>query len=164
MESTEKKEKLWHELFKVGVYIKGIIGAFELASGFLVIFISAERIGRILANLANRNLPLNLEDFFVYFSHQYVANPHPELKIFAGLYIISRGVINMFLVWGLIKERHEAYLFAIGVMGSFWLYQVYRLVLHPSLLLGFLTAFDVLLIILIWHEYKKLKASKKIVL
>jgi uncharacterized membrane protein len=90
------------------------------------------------------------------YSHQYVAHLTAGTKIFAGLYILAHGLINLFLVWGLVKQKPTAYLVAVGVLLAFIFYQVFRIAFHHSLLLATLTVFDALFVVLIMHEYNRL--------
>ena len=96
----------------------------------------------------------DFDDFLLAYPYQYLQHLTTGVKIFAGLYILAHGLINLLLVLGLIKEKLWAYLVAVGVLGSFMLYQLYRIAYTQSVLLEILTVLDALFVIVIWHEYK----------
>ena len=152
----EKAEKYWHEFFVFGVWIKSFTGALEILSGLAVLLISPAHQLAILQHLSRGEWTEAPQDFFVAYSHQYISHLTTGTRIFAGLYILSHGIINLFLVWGLVKQKPAAYLIAVGVLVSFMFYQILRIALHFSPLLIVLTIFDAFFVVLIWHEYKGL--------
>jgi len=150
------KEKYWHEFFIVSICIKTLTGLAETASGFLLVFLSPAGLAAIL-NRLSRGEQLEIpQDYFFVYAHQYLNHLTMGTKDFAGLYILSHGIINLVLVTGLIKEKTWAYLVAIGVLISFMTYQLFRIALNHSLLLSVLTVFDAFFVVIIWHEYNYL--------
>jgi uncharacterized membrane protein len=67
---------------------------------------------------------------------------------------LSHGIVKLFLVVGLLRNKLWAYPAAIVVFVLFIAYQLYRLSSAPSPLLVLLTVFDVVVIGLTWHEYR----------
>ncbi len=61
---------------------------------------------------------------------------------------------------GLLRGKLPVYPAALTVLGLFLCYQVYRAGHNHSLGLGFLSALDLLILILIWGEYQRLKAER----
>ena len=54
-------------------------------------------------------------------------------------------------------SRGRAYPSSAAIFGLFVIYQIYSMFFIPSLLLAALTVFDIILIILILHEYRHKK-------
>ena len=75
-------------------------------------------------------------------------------KSFATFYLLSHGIVKLFLVAGLLRNKAWAYPASLAVLGLFIAYQLYRLTFAFSIALVLLTVFDFVVIWLIWHEYR----------
>lgn len=153
-------EKYWHDLFEAGVFIKACTGVIEIISGFLLLTIKAQTLGRVLGRYAQGEID-DIQDFFLNYAYQYVRHLTVATKNFAGIWILGHGLINFFLVFGLWKKRPWAYLVAIGVLVSFVFYQIFRVIRHHSILLEVLTIIDILFAFVIWHEYNYITKKSK---
>lgn len=152
-------EKYWHETFIFAVIVKSFTGLMELFSGILLLAVTSEGLQKILAAVARGEATEQPQDFFYTYAHQYIAHITSGTRIFAGLYLLSRAIINLLLVVGMVKKKTQAYLIAIGVISVFMLYQLLRIAHTRSLALSALTVFDAFFILLIWHEYKYLSGK-----
>ena len=148
------REKYWHEFFVIGIVIKSFTGLVETLSGLVLLFMRPVMLSQILLRISGGGQIKDADDFLLSYAYQYLQHLTTGVKISPGLYILAHGLINLLLVLGLIKEKLWAYLLAIGVLGSFILYQLYRIAFNHSPLLEVLTVLDVLFVIVIWHEYK----------
>jgi uncharacterized membrane protein len=81
----------------------------------------------------------------------------PGSKMFAGVYLLLHGVIKVVLVVSLFHGRLWAYPAAMVVFALFIAYQMYRYVLEPSTIMIVLSVLDVVVIVLTWLEYGRLK-------
>ena len=68
-------------------------------------------------------------------------------------------MIKVFLVVSLFLGRLWAYPTAIAIFALFIVYQMYRYYLDPSLAMVALTILDVIVIVLTWFEYRRLKRA-----
>jgi uncharacterized membrane protein len=68
-------------------------------------------------------------------------------KNFFAFYLLSHGVVRLFLVGGLLRDRARAYRASLIVLDLFIAYQVYRFSPSQSLRLVALTVFDVIVIV-----------------
>jgi uncharacterized membrane protein len=150
------KEKYWHEFFVISICIKTLTGLVETVSGVVLLYMSPAAIMAVFEKLTRNEQLEDPRDFFLAYVHQYMHNINSATQIFAGLYILSHGLINLVLVAGLIKEKTWAYLIAIGVLISFMSYQLFKVAVNHSLPLAVLTVFDPFFVIIIWHEYNYL--------
>jgi uncharacterized membrane protein len=73
---------------------------------------------------------------------------------FYAFYLLSHGVIKTFLVAGLLRNKLWAYPVSLVVLGLFIVYQLYRFSYTHGVGLIVLTVFDVIVMGLIWHEYR----------
>ena len=134
---TDFKSSLLHKSFKIGIFIKGIDGILETAGGIILIFIN------LIAN------------FIVKLSHKFSIN----MKLFGIIYLISHGLTKVFLVTMLWKGRSWAYPVTIIFLIIFVLYQFYRYSLNNSIFMAVLSFLDIIIIILTWIEYRRIRKS-----
>jgi uncharacterized membrane protein len=71
---------------------------------------------------------------------------------------LSHGLIKIFLVVGLLKEMLWSYPASLVVLAAFIVYQVYRYSYTGSVGLIVLTVFDLIVMILVWHEWRLLRS------
>jgi hypothetical protein len=72
------------------------------------------------------------------------------------VYLPSHGVIKLWLVIGLMRGRLQCYPIAISAFAFFIAYQLYRFNITHSIWLLAITAVDVVVIVLTWHQYRYL--------
>ena len=130
------KQKYWHALFEASVFIKAVNGVWETACGIALLFFNN---GLINNAFANQTLAEHLTT---------------GTKNFAGIYILTHGLINIFLAYYLYKEKLWAFWVSIGFFTGSVVYLTYKLTDGPSLILFILIAFDILFTYLTWHEFK----------
>ena len=157
-------QKFWHELFEFGVIIKALDGLWQTASGLLFLFVSKSTINAWLFWATRDELADDPHDRLANWLMHTFQNFPDETRIFAAAYIIIHGLVNLFIAVQLYREKHWAFLAAIGAMLIFMAYQIYRISLYHSPVLVALTIFDALFIVVAWHEYKyhKNKTAKKL--
>lgn len=61
---------------------------------------------------------------------------------------------KLLLVAGLLREKLWAYPASLAVLGLFIVYQLYRYSYTHGVGLIVLSLFDVMVIVLVWHEYR----------
>ena len=157
---NSKIEYYWRKIFELGVFIKGLNGTWETIAGLFVLIIGKARFGSMFSFLMRGELIENPHDSLINTVVQALQN-FGGAKTFIGLYFLIHGVTNIFLSIQLYRDRLWAYLVTIGVMIIFITYQIHRISLYHSRFLMAVTVYDILFIILTWHEYqyqKKLRA------
>ncbi|MEM5452358.1 DUF2127 domain-containing protein [Paraburkholderia guartelaensis] len=85
-----------------------------------------------------------------------------DAQRFAGIYLLAHGVVKLWLVAGLLRERLRYFPVSIVVFALFIAYQAYRFTYIHSVWLLLVTALDVVVIALTWHEYRYLRDNRKI--
>src|SRR5690348_12851856 len=119
----EAKTKLrtMHDLFEIGVVLKGLNALLEFALGLVLLFFN---VGAFVERLAQNELIDDPNDFFARHAHQFVTGHlSPETQYFAALYLLSHGIIKVVLVYGLLRDRLWAFPASIAVLGLFIAYQ-----------------------------------------
>lgn len=75
-------------------------------------------------------------------------------KGFAAAYLLVHGLIKLLLVAGLLRRKLWSYPASLWVLGAFVLYQLDRYATTHSAWLLILTALDLVVIALVWHEWR----------
>ena len=148
------RERRIHQLFEVGVVFKGIDGVLEAVGGIILLFISPDRIKGVIASLTQHELSEDPRDFIASHLARYARDLSASTKLFEALYLLSHGLIKVFLVWGLLSNKLWAYPASIAFLIAFIGYQLYRYSYTHAIGLILLTVFDVFIIALTWHEYR----------
>jgi uncharacterized membrane protein len=152
----EREQKI-HRLFQISVLLKGLHAAVELASGLLVLIVSARTITQVLTALTGDELAEDPHDLVAHYLFQLGQHLSVGEKQFGGIYLLSHGVVNMALVVGLLANKLWAYPASLGILSGFVVYQLYRFSHTHAIGLIVLTLFDLLVLGLIWHEYKLMR-------
>jgi uncharacterized membrane protein len=142
--------------FRVSLYLKGVDGLLEVAGGILLLLVSAQQINRFAHWLTQGELSQDPHDFIA----SHILNTAHHLTgaslIFGAAYLLSHGIVKIFLVGMVLRDKLWAYLALIAVTALFVVYQVYRLIVDKfSVSLFLLTLFDLLIIYLTEKEYRR---------
>lgn len=153
-----KKLKI-HKLFEVGVILKGLDGILEILGGILLWTVNPTSINKFIQNLTQQELNEDAHDLianlFLHFNQSLSLNS----KNFGAIYLLSHGIIKIALVVGLLQKKLWAYPASIIFLILFIVYQLYRLWLGYSVGMLLLTILDVIVITLVWLEYRNVKES-----
>lgn len=153
----KNEEKIEHELFDAGILLKAVHALVEIIGGILAFLITPNFFLRLINSITFGELTEKPIDSFTQYlltlTHSFLGGT----KQFVAFYLLSHGIINLILVVGLFRKKIWAYHASFIVLAIFVLYQMYRYIYHHSLLLIILTIFDLIVIWLIWREYKRIK-------
>ena len=147
-------QKYWHQLFELGVLIKGLNGLWETASGLLFLLLSRGALNRWFFALSHSELLEEPHDKITNFFSHGLPYLSTGTKTFIAFYVLFHGLLNLFLAIQLYRDKHWAYLVAMGAMAISVVYQIYRISVFHSLILTAVTIFDLCFIALTWHEYR----------
>ncbi len=146
-------------LFRVGIVLKGLNAAFEIAGGIALLFISPRSIAHWIELLTRGELTQAPDDFISTYQRHAASHISVGAQHFVVAYLLGHGVVKLFLVVALLKNKLWGYPAAIIIFGGFLGYQIYLLALYGGLGLIALTIFDVIVIFLIWLEYRASRRS-----
>ncbi len=155
--NDQYEQKIEHELFDIGILLKGIHAVIEIAGGIFTFLISPDFVLRFVTKITQGELLENPNDSFTQYILSFAHSISVGAKQFIAFYLLSHGIINLVLVIGLFKKKIWAYHASFVVLTIFALYQMYRYIYHPSIWMIILTIFDFVVIWLIWREYKRVK-------
>ena len=152
--AVEKREHKIYEVFVGAVIIKGLNAILEIALGTLLFF--TDIVEDVVSGLV-RNEIIEDPNSFVANYIQSLLSTTPQVQSFGALYIVSHGIVKVFLMAGLLRNKLWAYPATIAVLALFITYQMVRYLNTHSILLIFLSVFDAVVVWLVWHEYKRLQ-------
>lgn len=157
MEIQSAAQKRIHEAFEVGVILKGLNAAVEMLLGALLLFVDVRG---IIETLLQNELVEDPNDFLARHLEPLANRLPPNAELYSALYLLSHGIVKAVLVWGLLRGKLWAYPASLAVLTLFILYQVIRIFEHYSLALVALTIFDLVVMWLIWQEYRRVTAKE----
>lgn len=154
------QEKNIHRLFEVGVVLKGINAALELIAGAFLLFTPV--VNDLVLAMAQNELIEDPNDFFATHIRSFLlANPH--VQVYAGVYLLAEGVVKAVLVVGLLRNKLWAYPAALSVLSLLILFQGVTFFMHTSYSVPLLVLilFDIVLVGLIYHEYRVVSKNRR---
>lgn len=153
--------KFLHRLFEIGVILKGIDGALEIIGGSLLSAISHPTLSRLVFAITRQEISQDPHDLVANALRSTVAHLSIDAQAFSSIYLLVHGAIKIVLVVGLLRRKLWAYPTALAVLTLFVLYQGYHLSQTHSLVLLVLTGIDLVILYLIWREFRWLQRSSK---
>ena len=150
-------EKRIHLIFQVSLWLKGAFALFEIAGGVLAYLVPQQFLLNLAAVLTRHELAEDPHDVIANYLLHAAQHYSVGTREFTAIYLVSHGLTKLWLIVGLLRERLWYYPTALVVFGLFIAYQVYRFSHTHSAFLLLITALDVLVIVLTWHEYRFLR-------
>jgi len=151
------REKLLHWAFKFGIWLKGIDGALELIGGLLLLTTNPETLNHIIVDLTQHELQQDPGDWICNTLRHAGDHLYSNTRIWGSVYLLSHGAIKVFLATGILLGKLWAYPTAMLVIGGFILFQSGRLMVHFSFPLLAATDVDIVIVLLVWREYRRTK-------
>lgn len=145
-------EKDFRIAFIGSLVLKGANAIVQIILGSVLL--CAGNLSGIVYHLAQTELLEDPGDFIATHISRLTAHITTQGQLFAAIYLLSHGLIKLFLVWSLIKNKLWAYPASISVFILFMIYQIVATINSFSVFFLILTIFDGLVIWLIWHEYR----------
>lgn len=155
--SQNKNKDIVHIGFELGLIIKGIDGLLEILGGFLLMYLNPNRMNILIVFLTQHELSEDPKDFVANALIHFSRNFSISTQQFGVFYLISHGIIKFVLILLLWRKKLWAYPLTIASLLLFIAYQIYRYLIHTSVSLLLLTFFDIILIILTFIEYRRMK-------
>jgi uncharacterized membrane protein len=151
--TKKKREKGIYELFEISVLLKGANALLELILGGVLLFVN---VGDILQVLVQNELVEDPNDFLAIHVANFATHFSPEVQFYSALYLLAHGAIKIVLVVGLLRRYRWAFPATLAVLSLFVAYESITFLRTHSLPLAILTVFDLVLIVLVWHEYRRM--------
>jgi len=152
-----KKNKIWHILFLIGVFFKGLDGVLETIGGLIFLFLKHSALEKFAHIVFRGELAEDPHDIIANYMINLAAHTSKNTEFFAAIFLLVHGAIKISIVTGLYLRKLWIYPLAEIILSLFVLYQLYRFSHTFSVLLIFLSIVDIFIIFLIRTEHKRLK-------
>lgn len=149
-------------IFRISVILKGLHALLEIAGGLLFYFINTTAVLTFVNYLTQNELVEDPRDYVATHMVSAAEQLTGATLSFYALYLLSHGIVKVLLVIGLLREKLIAYPISLIVMGAFIGYLLYRYSYTQAVGLLVLTVFDLIVIVLIWHEWRLLRRRRSI--
>lgn len=147
-------------LFLISVWFKGFDGVLELLGGVALLTASPALVLKTVQFFTQDELVEDPHDLVATHLLRMAARLSLGAEHFMALYLLIHGIVKVALVWALLKRILVAYPLAMIVFAGFIAYQLYRYTLTHGVGLLALSGVDVVVIGLIWLEYRVLRRGK----
>jgi uncharacterized membrane protein len=156
--------KLWAEknvrrAFEVSLMLKGIFAILEILGGVLVYFVTQEFLLKLILAFTKQEFIEDPDDTLARYLIQFAQDFSVNSRLFVSFYLLSHGIVKLFLIVGLMRRKLSFYPAAILVFTLFIVYQLYRFSFTHSIWLLLITLLDAVVIWLTWHEYKLIRRN-----
>ena len=148
------EERAIGRAFRVSMVVKAGLSLVEIAVGATLYAASGDGILRVAHRLTRHELTQHPNDVVANFILRSAETLSIDRKSAAALYLFSHGAVKLFLVVMVLRDKLWAYPVFIVALALLIAYQTYRLTLGFSPALAGLTAFDLAVLWLTWHEYR----------
>lgn len=145
-----------HVAFELSLALKGAFALVEVAAAIFAYFVSRDLLLALVHFITRTELTEDPRDFVANYLLHAAQGLSVSSQHFTAFYLLSHGVIKLWLIIGLWRRKPEYYPAAIAVFGLFIFYQLYRYNFTHSLSLLLITVLDVFVIGLTWIEYRRL--------
>ncbi len=150
-------ERRIHEIFEISIILKGLHALIEVAGGIAFYLISAQTVLDWTNWLTRNELVEDPRDWLATHLLAAAQGLTGSTQSFYAFYLLSHGLIKIVLVIGLLRRNMLAYPASLVAMAGFIAYQLYRYSYTHSFGLIVLTVFDLIVMVLVWHEWRLLR-------
>ncbi|CAM2167577.1 DUF2127 domain-containing protein [Paraburkholderia sacchari] len=150
-------EKKLHLVFEVSLWCKAVFALSEIVAGIATYFVSQRLVLTLVTWVTREEFAEDPHDLVANFLLHSVQHLSVDTQKFAAIYLLAHGVTKLWLIIGLLRQKLWYYPVAIAVFGLFIVYQLYRFSFTHSIWLLLITALDLVILALTWHEYLHLR-------
>jgi uncharacterized membrane protein len=111
----KKREDLTDRSFKVSLYLKGLDGLLETIGGLLLLLIKPEQINHFAHWITQGELSQDPHDFIANHILKTAHHLTGSSLIFGAAYLLSHGLVKIFLVFMVLRDKLWAYIALIAV-------------------------------------------------
>ena len=158
MTEGRRREAVLRRVFRLSLFLKAAHSVVELIGGVMLYAASGDAILRVTRALTRHELLEHPDDLVARALLRAGEILALEQKAAATVYLLSHGLVEIFLVVMILLNRIWAYPLYMIALGVLILYQCYQLTLDFWPLLALLTLWDVAVVCLTWHEFRVRRA------
>ncbi|GAA3775506.1 hypothetical protein GCM10022240_28920 [Microbacterium kribbense] len=140
--------------FQISLILKGLDGLLELIGGITLLLITPAQIAAVVRALTRHELSEDPHDLVANLLINYTDTLGVATTVFGAIYLLVHGIVKVFLVIAVLRDKLWAYPWLIGFLIVFIGFQGYELVINFGWALLLLTAFDIFIVVLTIREYR----------
>lgn len=159
---TALREKRIGQFFRLSLWLKGVHAGLEIVGGVMLIFLSPIQVTKLIVWMTQDELLEDPNDMIANYLMHIATQISISGILFGAFYLLSHGVFKLILIIALLKRKLWAYPWSMILFSLMIVYQVYRFSYTHSIGLLLLTIFDLIVIWLIWQEYKIVRKHTEI--
>ncbi|MGE0259773.1 MAG: DUF2127 domain-containing protein [Alphaproteobacteria bacterium] len=158
--AASRREQRLHRFFEITLLLKALFAAGEILLAIGVYIVPLDAVSDFVGAITRAELTAHPRDIVAAHLAEWARNLSVGTQHFVALYLLSHGAAKLWVIIGLLRERLWYYPVALVVFTLFVAYQIYRYTLTHSVSLLLITAIDLVVIWLTWHEYRYLHALR----
>lgn len=151
-------EKNVQKAFEVSLFLKAAFAIAEIMGAIAAYFVTNQYLIRMVGLLTGHELAEDPRDVLANYLRHAAQAFSGSTQHFAAYYLLGHGVVKLWLIIGLLRKRLWYYPAAVATFGLFAGYQLYRFSFTHSLFLMLITALDLVVMVLTWHEFNFLRS------
>lgn len=150
-----------HAAFEVSLAFKGLFALAEILAGIFAWFVPPQFLLDLVQIVTRTELTEDPNDVIANRLLHAAQGLSIGAEHFAAIYLLSHGILKLWLIIGLWRGKLAYYPVTLVVFGFFIVYQLYRYSHTHSPMLLVLTVVDVLVIWLTLTEYRRLRLARQ---
>ena len=154
------KARVLHWLFETSLAIKGLLCSAEFLAGLGLLLTPHAPAARLLYWLTHFQIAEQPTDTLAAWTQRAMEGFPVATQDFYGWYLLLHGGLKVAMVLMLWARILWAYPAAMAVLSGFVIYQLFEFQHSGSPFLLMLAFFDLMMIALVWQEYKALKVRR----
>lgn len=135
-------------VFRISIILKGLDAVAEIIGGAFLLFISPTTITHFVTWLTRSELKEDPHDYIATLLTHSTHHLAASTTLFGAIYLLSHGVIKLFVIINVLRDKYWAYPLLIVVLLFFIVYQTIAIINNHSLAVTLLTAFDIFVVVL----------------
>lgn len=159
--AAERREQVLHEAFELSLALKAVVALSEFMAGIALWLVPNSAFTALAMRLTAQEISEDPSDRLANALLHAAQGFSMQAQDFFALYLASHGAIKLAVVAALFSGALWAYPLALVVLAGFVVYQLYRLSLGLSWPLVGLTLFDLIVMALVWHEYRRIAETRR---
>jgi uncharacterized membrane protein len=155
-----KPKGLLDRTFEISIILKGLDGLLEVVGGVLLLAVGPATINHLIARLTEHELNEDPHDLIATRLMHFGNGLTGSAVRYAAVYLLAHGIVKVFLIVALLRNKLWAYPWLIITLAVFIVYQLYKIALTPTGWLIALTVFDAFVVWLTWREWHKQRRKR----
>jgi uncharacterized membrane protein len=149
-----------HQIFELSVLLKGAHAVIECIGGLALALMPPGTIAALVNTWTQDELVEEPNDLVASHLLAWAQDLSVATQHFYAFYLLSHGVVKVLLVIGLLRGKLWSYPASLVALVLFIAYQIYRFSYTHSPGLIALTLFDLVMLWLIWHEWRVVRLHR----